>query len=1153
MDRRHIVEILEGESTSSNDCVVYRFCDNKHCPRCLEKCGEEQSKNKAICIAPDAYFQLSPHPRPFVSIDFPDEDIRKQFDKFDYFYSDSPLPENSCRSEFSGNRDLSNTFRAGIFKVSKQSGIFEKDFSFLFLPIIPQDGDSLLKRAKILQHAIGFCHAIGIVCPRICIMTCASQAMATDSVGAWKVAREAEMLLNWLKENYSIEGNDVKSKSNRAISIVAMDGDSSSSANLLSFDFHRVLEPGDVDILIPFDGASGNVLAKMWSLSTASIQLYSIPWFIIPTKTITPNSPMHKCFYLPYGEGGGRSVISKHDAFARAKGWYALRAKMAIESNGNPDGISSNTNISPSIGNKLRYEKDGAVNTALRALQEEVVRTLIALSGKGPELSAKDTYHIYVLQFAETIHYLPFRLMWRELEDTEITYWGSREANREKSNRKEAKVKICIVTNLGFARDILLDATIDENVRERIQKKDTSIISDRIISEWTREFADAGLLALGISELIESGMDELGDKVKGSRESFKAETQYYSRPLIIRLPIWGIALSNSKFLNKLARSDNNSTRAFFWREFGSKSSLMTKDSFSEKRISIYGDETTVTRLFKKNASTSSYTAQDLGIFFSYVNWENEFDDLLNGAVDVSITLRPWVAIQQAASNSIDVSVVYNHLERPEAFTNLYLSKKYLDKTFISESRSIDSHWSRIVEALLDGLEVLAQHKIANLYEGEPASVTASESQHSTLWAKYGATYCKYYEILKSEYSDKNAPIPHTIHYEKGSHGSYEEIRKCKVCETNLFALDILNDSRIYNLELDLLTENEILNAQREITASVKNYDDLHSSQFCARWFEKNPLYTRDDCNTINKLWSHTDIDGAMNFDSICHDGVCAGNSRKDSGCLISHGNRMEKCRTKLDSYNSGEKKVYLAHFLEHFSGDSEADKLNLMFSEFSKYRLHEYSSESGGEESRPILSHLRRYGYECDSVDFKDLTDLDLQGHVILKNIWIPPNLFGNHSHILSNTKYRRSEEKLNFVVWWSQLYSRYYVLYIFDYIFEDEESCCCLYHDEYLSGYKSALTDPKAVCCYSAHISSACDSHSGLPLLRNLQESIYFDELEACRNGEYVVLEFNGIEVAKVLFRQNARLHLIGVSYEAGETSNLPRPFSSRNKGDAS
>lgn len=194
------------------------------------------------------------------------------------------------------------------------------------------------------------------------------------------------------------------------------------------------------------------------------------------------------------------------------------------------------------------------------------------------------------------------------------------------------------------------------------------------------------------------GVSELGQ----DKREIGAFIEY---PFIKRLPLWGVALKNNPNINYFKSGNHREggdwpTRLSFWNTFGAKLSLLRREDLTDPlarlSASLYPVGTTARYLFDKFLDGRSMA------HISEVGFENEFEDLFNGLVDIALTVQPWEAVQQARQRGKDIEVVYVHQGEPEAFSSLYM---------YSEEESARYVISLLIQAIGEGI----QNQVKDLY------------------------------------------------------------------------------------------------------------------------------------------------------------------------------------------------------------------------------------------------------------------------------------------------------------------------------------------------------------------------------------------------------------------------------------------------------
>ncbi len=329
---------------------------------------------------------------------------------------------------------------------------------------------------------------------------------------------------------------------------------------------------------------------------------------------------------------------------------------------------------------------------------------------------------LVVHQFGFTILYLPVYLALDEI---------SRAASLKRNDDWTIEFQSSKSTDTGTVRQ-LLQKTSAENL---FLKKE---------------------LHLGLSEVHHGG--DGSPHVLSDEEVNKLI--YKESVIIDRVPLWGVALVNNEKINKIRKKDSKDRLQKFWPHFESKLSLLKKGDFEDLRISLYPEGSTVYRLFQE------YLRDNVPPVVAPVELDREFDDLFRKIVDVAITIQPWRAIADADGKYLDVELVYNHLDPPRPFTNLYGCKP-TDLTSLPP-----------LNFFFRCLSLYVQSKVEELYRA------VNSEEELTRLARY---YCRRKDpaarVVEID-SDQCCPC---------SNGEAE----CKDAMSHKTAIQVLNDSRIY--------------------------------------------------------------------------------------------------------------------------------------------------------------------------------------------------------------------------------------------------------------------------------------------------------------------------------------------------------------------
>jgi hypothetical protein len=167
---------------------------------------------------------------------------------------------NKLSPDFLGRISF-NSFRAVIF-------MHGDNHSFMLAPVIPHEGDELGKRIRMTTQLIEFLARCGLNPVRICVLKGSRQNWQKYSGSADGLSRQAEILISNVKSKIE----DKSSASGQGIVLEFMaEGD-------LDFEIENAIQLAD--LIIPYDGSTGNLLARLLTYSSTKISLWAIPWFI---------------------------------------------------------------------------------------------------------------------------------------------------------------------------------------------------------------------------------------------------------------------------------------------------------------------------------------------------------------------------------------------------------------------------------------------------------------------------------------------------------------------------------------------------------------------------------------------------------------------------------------------------------------------------------------------------------------------------------------------------------------------------------------------------------------------------------------------------------------------------------------------------------
>lgn len=287
-------------------------------------------------------------------------------------------------------------------------------------------------------------------------------------------------------------------------------------------------------------------------------------------------------------------------------------------------------------------------------------------------------------------------------------------------------------------------------VRYEAARDDAEALS-QVLQQVSWKVGDEPCLHLGLSEIYDLDRPNILSSL-------------VERPFVKRLPLWGVALRNNRKINALKKRVTEGHYAF-WQLFSGKMSLLRPQDFNASTLSgpgdaklslsIYFEGSTAHRVFTTYLRDHEHDSliNDLGSdHLKPVALDKDLDLLLEGTVDVALTVQPWRGIRLAQSKDREIEIVYAHLDRPAPITSIYMRRDPDDDVGL---------WRSFVQ-VLGGL---IQYNVERLYEGRD---------------------------LNEAYEFYQRAAAHQI-------GSSRELENEEDFD---FALRLLSDSRVYFYEID---------------------------------------------------------------------------------------------------------------------------------------------------------------------------------------------------------------------------------------------------------------------------------------------------------------------------------------------------------------
>lgn len=168
-----------------------------------------------------------------------------------------------------------NNFRSLIFSCKEKGGGYQ-NHSFVLSPVIPHEGDELGKRIEQTLLLIRFLRLAGLQQIRVCVLKGSRVLWREKYRGDDVISRQAEIIKSNVLRRLT-ERKEDKDLVSRVKFIPDLESPVGADMDI-DFEIERAIR--QADLIVAFDGATGNILGRTFAYLCETTELYAIPWFI---------------------------------------------------------------------------------------------------------------------------------------------------------------------------------------------------------------------------------------------------------------------------------------------------------------------------------------------------------------------------------------------------------------------------------------------------------------------------------------------------------------------------------------------------------------------------------------------------------------------------------------------------------------------------------------------------------------------------------------------------------------------------------------------------------------------------------------------------------------------------------------------------------
>lgn len=240
-------------------------------------------------------------------------------DKFTEIKGVSRQPQNGYTSLVSGtfvrgssdDHQIQEVLGEGSFRGTIFSHTFQDekaDFQthhFLLLPVMPNEGDQIEKRIRLVRRAILFLIQLGEPTCKVILLSGTRTAWRGQSRTTDRYIRETEIL------RFNVQ-NGLDAMLTSKVQFLPPDVKDPED---LGFEIEDAVKKAN--LIVPFDGSAGNLLVRSFRYLSDQFKFLSVPWFSASDKD-----------NLPVGEGGFRKEKDLTAHLKAAALWAQLRQRV---------------------------------------------------------------------------------------------------------------------------------------------------------------------------------------------------------------------------------------------------------------------------------------------------------------------------------------------------------------------------------------------------------------------------------------------------------------------------------------------------------------------------------------------------------------------------------------------------------------------------------------------------------------------------------------------------------------------------------------------------------------------------------------------------------------------------------------------------------